>query len=462
MADHSPIFWPVARLIEAYKARELSPVEVTEDALARIAALDAQLHSYLSVTPEIALDQARDAERSYRDADGPRAPLLGVPVSIKDLFDVRGAFTTLGSRFYGGEPAEIDSAPVALLRSAGSVFLGKTNTAEFGQSATTDNLLGPACGNPWDPSRTSGGSSGGAAASVGAGLASMALGSDGGGSIRIPAAMCGLFGIKPTFSEIPEAESFRGMTEFVCAGPITRTVDDSRRMLAVIQQRSLQRGERGVRRRIAWCPSPEAHAIDPGVRSATEAAVQVLADLGHEIEEVSLPLEGWAQAFGPIVLQDEWRYRRHLLVKADQLTFYARRAIEAGVNVTDDDVATALRMQEVIQARVAGVLEDHDFIVTPTTACVAFPNGDRPTEIDGVRIDSLWGPFPFTAPFNVSGSPAASIPVGMEQGMPVGLQVVGAHHAEGAVLDFCEDLEEAIPYTVDEMSKRWGNVDIRN
>jgi Asp-tRNA(Asn)/Glu-tRNA(Gln) amidotransferase A subunit family amidase len=142
MADHSPIFWPVARLIEAYKARELSPVEVTEDALARIAALDAQLHSYLSVTPEIALDQARDAERSYRDADGPRAPLLGVPVSIKDLFDVRGAFTTLGSRFYGGEPAEIDSAPVALLRSAGSVFLGKTNTAEFGQSATTDNLLG--------------------------------------------------------------------------------------------------------------------------------------------------------------------------------------------------------------------------------------------------------------------------------------------------------------------------------
>jgi amidase len=109
-----------------------------------------------------------------------------------------------------------------------------------------------------------------------------------------------------------------------------------------------------------------------------------------------------------------------------------------------------------------GVLEDHDFIVTPTTACVAFPNGDRPTEIDGVRIDSLWGPFPFTAPFNVSGSPAASIPVGMEQGMPVGLQVVGAHHAEGAVLDFCEDLEEAIPYTVDEMSKRWGNVDIRN
>jgi len=461
MADHEYLFWPIGTLIDAYRKHEVSPVEVTESALSRIAALDGQLHSYLNVTPDIAIEQARFAEQLYRSKED-ALPLLGVPLSIKDLFDVRGAVTTLGSKLYGSQPATVDSEPVAKLRAAGAVFTGKTNTAEFGQSATTDNLLGPACGNPWDPTRTAGGSSGGAAASVGAGLASAALGSDGGGSIRIPAAMCGLFGLKPTFMELPEDEAFKAMSPFVCAGPITRIVDDARRLLSVQLGLDLTRGDQRTRRRVAWSPAPEGHAVDSGVREITAAAAALLAEMGHEVEEVPLPLEGWIEAFGPPVLDDEWRYRRHLLGSSGDLTFYARRAIEGGERVTEVELAEARAMREVIRRQVASMFSNYDFIVTPTMACLPFPLGQRPTEIDGVKVDSLWGPFPFAAPFNVSGSPAASVPVGLSDGLPVGLQVVAPYYAEGALLDFCEELEDALPSTLDIMKSRWGHVGLEN
>lgn len=461
MADSDYLFWPIASLLDAYRTGDVSPIEVTENALSRIEALDNQLHSFLSVTPEIALEQARRAEQHYRSNE-PAPPLLGVPLSIKDLFDVRGAVTTLGSRLYGDQPATVDSKPVAKLRAAGGVFVGKTNTAEFGQSATTDNLLGPACGNPWDPARTSGGSSGGAAASVGAGFASAALGSDGGGSIRIPAAMCGLFGLKPTFAQLAEDEAFKAMSPFVCAGPITRTVDDARRLLSVQLDRDFTRAPSRPRRRIAWSPAPEAHAVDPGVRRVTAAAVAMLAELGHHVEEVELPIDGWPEAFGPPVLDDEWRYRRHLLERPSDLTFYARRAIESGERVTPADLVSAKAMREDIRRRVGNLFGEFDIIVTPTMACLPFPLGQRPTEIDGVKVDSLWGPFPFAAPFNVSGSPAASVPVGLADGLPVGLQVVAAYRAEGELLDFCEELEEALPSTLDVMKNRWGHVGLKN
>lgn len=456
MVNDDVIFWPIERLTESYRRHEVSPVEVTSMVLDRITQFNKDLNSYLTVTPELALEQARDAEARYRRVDTGLPPLLGVPASIKDLFDVRGVATSLGSRVYGKTVAQTDSLPVDLLRSAGSVFLGKSNTAEFGQSATTDNLLGPECRNPWDPTRTSGGSSGGAAASVGAGLASFALGSDGGGSIRIPAAMCGLFGIKPTFVRAPESESFHGMTAFVGSGPITRTSADARLVLSVLLQRDLRRGPRGVRRRIAWCGAPEGHPVAPGIRRCNEEVIKNLADLGHEIYEVPLPLQGWADAFGPLVLKDEAHYRQHLLEDdGEQLTFYARRAIEVSARVTDADVTSAMAMRLDVQRRVGEMLRTYDFIVTPTVATTAFLVGDRPAEIDGSKVDSLWGPFPFTAPFNVSGSPAATVPVGLVDGMPVGLQVVGPLNGEELVLDFCEDIEDVVSFTFDEMMKRW-------
>jgi Asp-tRNA(Asn)/Glu-tRNA(Gln) amidotransferase A subunit family amidase len=457
MPESEPIFWPVSQLVSAYAAGDLSPVEITEQALARVEAFDPALHSYLSVTPDLARRQARAAQDQYRSNDGPIPPLLGVPVSIKDLFDVRGETTTLGSRAYGQDVAAADSLPVKLLRAAGGVFIGKSNTAEFGQSATTDNLLGPECGNPWDTERTSGGSSGGAAASVGAGLASAALGSDGGGSIRIPAAMCGLFGLKPTFARTPQHDSFRAMTEFACSGPITRSVADARILLTVLLERDFGTRTSAVPRRVAWCPAPLGHPVDPAVRDATASAARVLADEGHLVEEVTLPLEGWTDAFGPLVLADEWLYRRHLLDEArDDLTRYVRKGIEAGEAVMEKDVATALNLKDEISSRVQALFDDFDVIITPTTACVAFPKGARPATIDGRKIDPLWGPFPFTAPFNVSGSPAASLPVGLAEGMPVGLQVVAAHGREDLLLDLCEDLEESLSFPIDAMARRWS------
>jgi Asp-tRNA(Asn)/Glu-tRNA(Gln) amidotransferase A subunit family amidase/enoyl-CoA hydratase/carnithine racemase len=456
LPDGDPIFWPLAALIGAYRSGELSPVAVVEEALRRIDRLDGALHSYVTVTPELARAQAAEAERRYREADGELPPLLGVPVSIKDLFDVRGEPTSLGSLVYRGHIAGEDSEPVARLRRAGAVFLGKTNTAEFGQSATTDNLLGAPCTNPWDPGLTAGGSSGGAAASVGAGFASVALGSDGGGSIRIPAAFCGLVGVKPTLAEPADDGSFRAMTDFVCAGPIARTVADARLFLAALLERALPPSvPSGLR--IAWCPAPEGRPVDPRVRAKTAAAVERLRALGHDVERVVLPIEGWMDAFGPLVLADEWRYRRHLLDEhADGLlTEYARRTIEAAKDVSDESIADARAMKADVRRRVAEMFERYDAIVTPTTASPPFPAADRPSEVDGQHVGALWGPFPFTAPFNVSGSPAASLPVGLHEGLPIGLQVVGPHHGEAVILDLCEQLEAAIAFPVEELERRW-------
>ena len=449
------VFWPLAKLLRAFAAHDLSPVELTEAMLERIERLDGELHSYVRSTPEIALAQARAAERAYRDGAERRPVLLGVPVSVKDLFDVAGVPTTLGSLAYG-DVAATDSQPVGRLREAGAVFLGKSNTAEFGQSATTENRLGPGCGNPWDPTRTAAGSSGGAAAGVGAGLASVALGSDGGGSVRLPAAMCGMFGHKPTYGLIPGEGRFRAMTAFVCPGPLARRVADARLVLEACTGTGFPRGE--VRpARVGWCAAPQGHPVEPGVRAATSAAIAQIEALGHHVEEIALPVDGWLDAFGPLVLADEKRYRGHLLADhAGELTDYARKSIQAAAAVTAADVEAARARQAEIRARIEALFGTYDFIVTPTAASVAFPLGRRPTEIDGQAIDTLWGPFPFTAPFNVTGSPAASLPCGLADGLPVGLQVVGPTGGDQAVLDFCEMLEEALAFPTEAMERRWG------
>jgi Asp-tRNA(Asn)/Glu-tRNA(Gln) amidotransferase A subunit family amidase/enoyl-CoA hydratase/carnithine racemase len=454
MPDSSPIFGSVAGLISAYRQGELSPVEVVREALDRIEEFNPQLNAYLSVSESAALSEARAAEAAYLRGD-PTAPLLGIPIGIKDLFGVRGMPTTLGSLIYRESLAAEDSEVVARLRAAGAVLIGKTNTAEFGQSATTENLLGPGCANPWDPTRTAGGSSGGAAAAVSAGLATMALGSDGGGSIRIPAAMCGLFGIKPSLGRVPDEGPFRAMTDFACPGPIVRRVADARPFLEAVIGESFDRGASG-QRRIAWCPAPEGRPVNPGVADATAAAAALLADLGHDVEEAAAPIAGWKDAFGPLVLADEWRYRRELLDREPGLlTDYARRSIEAAGTLTDEDVEIARRLMDELRARMSQFFERFDFIVTPATATPAFPIGERPSVIDGQTVDTLWGPFPFTAPFNVSGSPAASVPCGFTGGLPVGLQVVAAGGGEAALLDLCEDLEGALGFPAYEVESRW-------
>lgn len=440
---NDPCFWPVAALRKAYQSGELCPEEVTERVLARLREVNPVVHAFWFDLESLARRQAAAAKEAYRR--GAAGPLAGIPVSIKDTFDIEGEVSSYGSQAYRRHVAAADSGSVRRLRQAGAVFVGKTQTAEFGQSATSENCLGPAAANPWDTDCTPGGSSGGAAASVAAGLATIALGADGGGSIRIPAAFTGLVGLKPTYGLCRNEGGFRAMSDFVCPGPLAWRVADARDMLGVLSGAALQRGAAGRALRVAWCPRPEGRAVQRELLASVEAAVRRLEAMGHQVEEVELPLAGWDDVFGPLVLDEEQRERGHLLVAADvTLTDYVRRTLEAGKRLDAAAVDAARLRHGPYRERIASVFQRHDLIVTPTTAVPAFPLGKRPAEIDGRSVDWLWGAFPFTSPFNVAGTPALSLPCGFVDGMPVGIQLVAPSGRDGFLLDVAEDLEEAL------------------
>ncbi len=451
----SPLFWPMARLTGAYRNGELSPVDVADETIARIDQFNPDLNAYLTRLDDLMREQARAAETAYKD--GTAGPLSGVPVSIKDTFAVAGARTTYGSHFFKDNISDADSGLVARLRAAGAIFTGKTNTAEFGQSATTDNRLGPDAGNAWDPARTPGGSSGGAASSVAAGLATVGLGADGGGSIRIPAAFSGLFGFKPTHGLCADENGSVAMTEFVCPGPLARSVGDARVFMDVIAEQPFARQSVAKSLKIAWCPAPEGRAVDPGVAAATAAAILKLQDLGHEVVETDLPIGDWKDVFGPLVLAVEGRERGHFLDQApDMLTDYERVSLEAAKSLTPEDVQTAARSLAEFRTRLDRFFSDFDAIVTPATATPAFPLGQRPEIIDGRQVSELWGAVPFTAPFNVAGTPGASVPCGLVDGLPIGMQVIAGRGRDQLVLDLSEDLEEAFAFDDTAMRQRWA------
>jgi Asp-tRNA(Asn)/Glu-tRNA(Gln) amidotransferase A subunit family amidase len=449
-----PIYWPIAALRDAYARGELSPTQVLEDALARLAAFNPRLNAFLCVLERPAREQAASAERAYRS--GTPGPLAGIPISIKDTFDVAGAVSTRGSLVYRSNVAQADSGAVRRLRAAGAVFVGKTNTAEFGQSATTDNRLGDECRNPWDLRCTPGGSSGGAAASVAAGIVTAALGADGGGSIRIPAAFTGLVGVKPTFGVCGDEGGFPAMSDFCCPGPLGWRVADTRVMLEVLTERELARANAKRRLHVAWCSRPELRPVDPELAAVVARGVRRLSSLGHDVKEVDLPLAGWNEAFGPLVLEEEGRLRGHLLRShRDLLTRYELASLEAAASLDAHGVARARRQHKAFAANLETFLQMYDVIVTPTTSVPAFPVGERPRIIAGRQVDALWGAFPFTAAFNVAGTPAVSLPCGFVRGLPVGVQLVSASGSDALLLDVAEELEEALDVDVSAVIERF-------
>lgn len=445
----------IADLIRSYRERSLSPVDVAEAFFERIERYDGQLHSYVELTRELALTQAREAERAYA-AGGASAPLAGIPIAIKDAFHVAGIPTTLGSEVYRGMISKDDSGLVRRLRAAGAVFLGKTNTAEFGQSATTDNLLGSDTANPWDIRRTAGGSSGGSAASVAARLATIAVGSDGGGSIRIPAAFVGIFGLKPSPGVCRDENGFRGMTEFASAGPMAKSVADARILLGVLADSGFQRSSVKRPLRVCYCPAPENRPVDPGVADAVKRAAGVFETLGHRIEVDHPPIQGWSDIFGPLVLEEEQRERGHLLKHfPERITRYQRSTLEAALAMDPADVARARELLPVYRHRLAAFFDSYDLVLTPATAVPAFPLGERPKLIHDVAVDWLWGAFPFTAPFNVGGVAASSVPCGLVDGLPVSVQIVARAGAEQLLLDVSQDFEEAIAFDRGTLDSMW-------
>ena len=466
MSDSGLTFTPAWRLRQLIGEKRVSPVELAELFLRRIEELNPTLNAYLTVTADQALDSAREAEAAVQRGDS-LGPLHGVPISIKDLAATKGIRTTRGSLLFRNFIPDEDEVLVRRIRTAGAVILGKTNTPEFGHLATCENLLGDACRNPWDSTCTSGGSSGGAAAGLAAGMHPLAHGSDGGGSIRIPASMCGVYGIKPTQGRVPRPyQGPGGWGMFGQNGPITHTVRDAAVLLQVlagpdpsdptcIQEAppdftaSLDDGVKGLR--IGWSPDLGSVAVDPEVRRVTQKAAQVFGEHGATVEEAGFTWDHdhMREMFTTIFFSDyAAAFGEMMATRAAEMTPTFQSIMEQAQKWPVSRLALALREMEWHRGRVAEFFQRFDLLLTPTLATTAFPVGQRPEVIDGKEVHPFWGFTPFTFPFNMSGNTAASVPCGMsEKGLPIGLHIVGRKGAEATVLAASAVFEAAQPWT---------------
>ena len=444
---------------------EVSSVELTELFYRRIEQFNPQLNAYLTLCPDQALAAAQAADDAVRNGDD-LGLLHGIPISIKDLEMTKGVRTTLGSAIYRDRAPDIDSIVVERVKAAGAVILGKTNTPEFGQSGTTENLLGEPCRNPWNLDYTPGGSSGGAAAALAAGLCTLATGSDGGGSIRIPSSFSGVTGIKPSQGRVPRYGGYGGpaVNHFSQSGPMSRTVRDTALLLQVLAGpdardpntltdappdylSALEGGVKGWR--IAWSADLGYAAVDPEVAAITQAAARVFQDLGAIVEEAAPAIEddpfpAFAAVFGVASYtanQGLYPERR------DELTHYVRATFDAAAQLTAADLSRALAYVDRHKRRFADFFNDYDLLLTPAMAVTAFPVGQHPTSIAGRAVEPWWGYLPFTYPINMSGQTAASVPCGFSAaGLPIGLHIVGPTLAEGRVLRAMAAFEEARPW----------------
>lgn len=448
-------------LRELYRKRALSPVEVTDAILERIERLNPTLTAFITVTADLARKQALEAEQAYA-AGHDRPPLLGVPLSIKDVTPTRGVRTTRGSLLWKDWIPEADAPVVERLYAAGGVLLGKTNTPELGWKGDSGNRVVGPTHNPWKIGRTAGGSSGGAAAAVAAGLGPLAQGTDGAGSIRIPAAFCGIFGFKPSFGLIPyyppsAVESLAHM------GPMTRTVADAALMLNVMagpdprDRNSLNptgidylaslKGEiAGLR--ACWISRAGDVPVDPEVARLAEDAARAFSELGCEVEALPEPLDVPYTALHLIWSTAMAAVHRDDLEQVRELLDPGRLAvIEAGLNVRGVDLAWAHAERSAYADRLRRLMERYDILLTPTVPVPAFAAGaDHPGEIQGHPTTYLsWTPF--TYPFNFSGQPAATVPCGFtSEGLPVGLQIVGRWRDDVTVLRAASAFERCRPW----------------
>jgi aspartyl-tRNA(Asn)/glutamyl-tRNA(Gln) amidotransferase subunit A len=462
--DDNLAFAPAYELKRLIAEKQVSPVELTEMYFRRIDRLNSQLNSYLTLVHDEALAAAKSAEDAVVRGDR-LGPLHGLPISIKDLEPTKGIRTTKGSLAFKDWVPDKDSIVVERVRRSGAVILGKTNTPEFGYRGTSENLLGDPCYNPWNPERTAGGSSGGAGASVVAGLCALAQGSDGGGSIRIPASFCGVYGIKPTLGRVPlfagdgTPDTHNHLSQ---PGPMTRTVRDSAMLLQAlsgydsrdsgsIRQEppdfvaALDRDISGLR--IAWSPDYGYAAVDQEVVEVTSRAATAFEQMGCSVDDSSISLDAPFEAFWTIFSAVGYTRYGNLLDQEEPLTDYARECLQYGATVTAAQYAGALAYIDGLKQQYADLFEEYDLLLSPVTAVTAFPPYDRPDLIAGREVDPFWGFLPFTYPINMIGNPAASIPAGLSSdGMPIGLHIVGRSGDEATVLAASAAFEQARPW----------------
>ena len=452
---------PVHDLVDMIKSKKLSPVDLMEVTLKRISELNPKLNAFLTIDEEEAMHAARIAEKAL---SSPRqlGPLHGIPISVKDLNATKGMKTTFGSLVYKDHIPDNEGTMVQRLRKSGAIVVGKTNTPEFGLCCTTENKLGDACRNPWNLEMNSGGSSGGAAASVASGITGLAQGSDGGGSTRIPACFCGVFGMKQTYGRVPKDIAPWGLSHVTSYDPISRNVKDAALLMNTIAGPDgidysciraphpdyiLALNSRLNPLKIAYSPDLDYGVnIDSDVKSAVEKAVRVFEEMGHGIEEAT-PATGDPFDTWDVTLSSRYYipYGQLLYEHADDLMDYSRLAIECGQSLSGVEVAKAWVHIEKMRGVMLDFFQKYDLLLTPTTAVPAPKVGARGRGLGRGFID--WDFVPLTATFNLTGNPAASIPCGFSaKGLPIGLQIVGRLQDEAAVLRASAAFEEARPW----------------
>ena len=446
------------QLLRQFRDKSLSPVEVTEDALQRIEHYNPVVNAYCHVDAESALKSARASEQRWFKGQ-PCGALDGVPASIKDLTLTLDMPTRKGSRTTSAEgPWDVDAPFPAFMRKAGAVLLGKTTTPEFGWKGVTDNPLYGITRNPWDTRMTAGGSSGGAAAAAALNLGVLHQGSDAGGSIRIPCAFTGTFGIKPTFGYVPQWPA-SAMTILSHLGPMTRTVEDSVLMLQTVAQPDARDGLIGAPRttpwrsdapdlkglRIAYSPTFGYVDVDPLVAHLVARAVKGLMQLGAHVEQIDPGFSDPLDVFSTLWAAGAARLTGAMNdAQKQRLDPGLLRIAQRGERLSLADFTAALEARAALVARMAAFHEHYDVLVSPMMPITAFEAGHDVPPGSGMQEWTQWTPF--TYPFNLTQQPAASVPCGLAaNGLPVGLQVVAARFADEQVLRVCQAYAKAFP-----------------
>ena len=465
-------FTPAAELARLVASRKLSPVELVDATLGRIERSQPTLNAFITICADEARAAAREAEAAaMRGAKGDHklGPLHGVPFAVKDLVNTKGVRTSFGSFALADNVPAADSPAVARLKAAGAILVGKTTTPEFGHKCFTEAPLFGRTANPWDLSRTCGGSSGGAAAAVAAGLGPIGIGTDGGGSSRIPAACCGVVGFKQTLGLVPHDLTPDGFGNQSHITPMTRTVMDSALMLQAMagphrcDPHSLglpvpdfvaaarAGGDlKGVR--IGWRPLLGNAKLGCEVREHCDAALAVLAELGATVEPFEDPFAS-TEPIWLILTQSFWnaRFRQYVGRFGNRMSETLIRQMDTGAGHSAVALQEAMFERTRIFREVQGWFGRYDLVATPTLSRTALPIGHdffAAIEIDGEITDTVrnaW--YPYTLPFNLSGNPAVSLPCGFaSDGLPVALQLIGPHLADAQLLHAAALFEAARPW----------------
>ena len=462
------------------RRRDLSPVDVVDSVIKRIEQRNESLNAFVYKGFEDARAAAQSAEKQLYAGDA-IGPLHGVPIAIKDLFDFKPGWpaTMGGIRALKEFITDFHCAFAARMESAGAIIIGKTNSPTMGLRGTCDNFLfGPSC-NPFDTSKNTGGSSGGSAAAVADGLVPLAEGTDAGGSIRIPAAWCNVYGYKASFGRTPlhlRPNAFSAINPFVHEGPITRTVDDAALALSVLSGYDsadpfsfddktdlLSATRRSIRGwKIAYSPDFDVFPVDERVSAVVEKAVRAFEEAGASVKQVKLGIKRsqrelsdlWCRIITTLNVEalDGLKHAGIDLLKDHRDDFPPEylKWVDAGPEMKMRDISQDQTVRTEIYDAVQSVFNDYDLLITPTLACLPVDNADDgntkgPTKINGEDVDPLIG-WCLTYPINFTGHPAASIPAGLVEGLPVGMQIIGRSNADGDVLAASAAFERLRPW----------------